>query len=103
LATCSIPIVVGHNGGVAALFCNSGSPSDLTGSINLKAWDYFAEFDSPIMRLKPNATLAQVLSAACAGPKGIGLPATMDIYSLAAGYNHWAFNLDQVQQQIGAC
>ena len=97
---CSGPVTVGHNGAIAALFCKNGD-------LNVRAWNYFAETHSALMRLGRSATWSQIVRASCVAERGTSYPAVRSIYLLASAYNGWHFgtSINQVSQldQRGAC
>jgi hypothetical protein len=84
VGVCSTPIVPGHNGSVAALFCRGNE-------INMKAWSYLVHDDSGLMTLGHSASWHQIVRASCHAKRGTTTPAVLAIYQLTSAYNGWRY------------
>jgi hypothetical protein len=99
---CSAPLQVFQDGNAGPLFCRSGA-------LNVTAWAFFAQLKPRVFPLGPNATLAQIESAICAGGgQNMTLPEIDSSYALAASYYDWIHGVahgfdDEAFIQSGGC
>jgi hypothetical protein len=86
VGVCSAPIIVGHNGSIAALFCHGSQ-------INAQAWNSLAQDHSGLMTLGRSATWLKIVRASCQADNGTSTPAILAIYELTSSYNGWRYGM----------
>ena len=84
---CSQQLTFDADGNASPLLCQNGE-------INVIAWRYYAQGNSSVMSLGPNATPSQVFSALCAGAYTSSYPIQDNVYILSAAYYGWNFSIN---------
>jgi len=91
---CSQQLTFDADGNASPVLCQNGE-------INVIAWRYYAQGNSSVMSLGPNATPSQVFSALCADAYTSSYPIQDNVYILSAAYYGWNFAINPTSNLNG--